>query len=188
MKNEEKVLDHDYDGIQELDNPLPRWWLLMFYATIVFAPLYIAYYHIGDGKGPDQSLAGDLDTVRGLQKSSAPPAENLDETALAALAADSGKMQVGHEIFELKCASCHGVKGEGGIGPNLTDTFWIHGDGSLSANYKTISTGVLEKGMPAWATMIKPEELNLVVAYVKTLEGTNPNNGKVPQGTEIKRN
>ena len=182
--NKPKILDHDYDGIQEEDNPLPRWWLLLFYACIVFAVIYTAHYSFGPGKNPNETLPQELEALAAQRKINTPPSEVPNEEIFALLTKDSAKMGVAHELFEAKCASCHGVKGEGGIGPNLTDNFWVHGDGSFATNHKVISEGVLDKGMPPWGAMLKPEELNLVVAYVKTLAGTNPANPKAPQGIE----
>lgn len=183
-KNEDKVLDHEYDGIQEFDNPLPNWWLATFYGAIVFSFLYVGYYHFGSGPAPEKELADEMAEIKTTQlqnKQSEPP---LTEADLLAVFNDSGRRNAGSILFKEKCSSCHGVQGEGLIGPNLTDKFWIHGDGSLLAIFKTVSEGVPEKGMPPWKALLKKDELQSVVAHVNGLKGTKPANPKAPQGTE----
>lgn len=185
---EEKLLDHDYDGIQELDNPLPRWWLWSFYASIVFAVLYIAHYHFGSGKNPEQEMHAELSAIKESQSAGAPAEAGPDEALLAKLLADKSGLEASGKLFGEKCASCHGAKGEGQIGPNLTDGYWIHGDGTLTSIFHTVADGVPEKGMPPWKAMLKPEEMYAVVAYVKHLDGSRPPNAKAPQGVEVKKN
>lgn len=181
----DKELDHDYDGIKEFDNPLPGWWLLTFYGAVVFAALYIAYYHFGPGPGPLEQLARDREA---MQKASqqAPSAAGDDDALFAAALASKEKLAAGAKVFQDRCVSCHAAGGAGSIGPNLTDKFWIHGDGSMPAIAKVVREGVLDKGMPPWGTMLKPEEVIDVVAFVKSLKGTNPPGAKAPQGNEVK--
>jgi cytochrome c oxidase cbb3-type subunit 3 len=185
-KPDGKPLDHEYDGIQELDNQLPRWWLILFYVTIVFGVFYIAHYHFGPGKHPAEELKSELAAIREHQRLNAPADTGPDEAMLTAILADKSKLEIGNKQFGEKCASCHGVKGEGLIGPNLTDRYWLHGNSTLPDIFKVVADGVPEKGMPPWKALLKPEELNAVVAYVKHLEGTNPPGAKEAQGTEIK--
>ena len=185
MENKEKLLDHDYDGIKELDNPLPGWWLATFYGTIVFAAIYFFYYHMGNGPGPKEELAKGLAEFETMSAASG-SGKGIDSDKLNAFFHDSGRIKDGGAVFQLRCASCHGVNAEGNIGPNLTDKFWIHGDGSLAAIAKVVTEGVGDKGMPPWGAILKPDELYSVVAYVKTLKGSNPANGKAPQGNEVK--
>ncbi len=184
-KSENELLDHNYDGIQEFDNPLPNWWLATFYGAILFSVCYVAYYHFGPGPSLDDELAFDLAQVRALKevnKSIAP----ITEEDLKAVFIDVEKKELGRKVFTEKCAACHGVQGEGQIGPNLTDAYWLHGNGSLLALLKTISEGVPEKGMPPWSTMLKPAEITAVTAFTKSLQGTYPANPKAQQGELIK--
>jgi cytochrome c oxidase cbb3-type subunit 3 len=184
-KDQDKVLDHNYDGIEEFDNPLPRWWLMTFYGAIVFSFFYVAHYHFGPGWSPEQELAAGLEKVQqaelASQKEDPPPTE---EYLLALLA--PAKKEEAKKIFLEKCASCHADDGGGQIGPNLTDKFWINGEGKILEILKVVSDGVPEKGMPPWKSMLKKEDLQLAVAYVHSLKGVKPKNPKEPQGAEAK--
>jgi len=187
MSNQkDKLLEHEYDGIRELDNPLPGWWLLTFYGAIVFAVLYFMFYHFGgNGKNPWDILAQDLEDVKMQQLTAAPKSSGPGKAVLQAALANPDIKKHGEQIYGAKCASCHGGRGEGSIGPNLTDNYWLH-KGEVSEIYHTIAEGVLDKGMPPWKTMLKPDELVAITAYVKSLQGTNPPNAKAPQGIEEK--
>ena len=177
-----KLLDHDYDDIRELDNPLPGWWLLTFYGTVVFAVGYYIYYTFAGGPNMDQELAESLQAVTAQVQQQQSQQAQQPQTDLAALAAKPEVLEKGRTEYAGKCMACHGAKGEGMIGPNLTDDFWIHGDGSLDAIKVTVQKGVLEKGMPAWEAAMSPGDLDAVVVFVRSLYGTNPPNAKAPQG------
>jgi len=172
-------LDHNYDGIQELDNPLPRWWVYLFVSTVIFGIGYLIYF-IGYSKTPAQELAAQM-------TANAPKADDTGQldTKLTAAFNDPAAVSAGKTIFVAKCAACHGPQGGGLIGPNLTDNSWIHGKGALTDIYKVVTKGVPEKGMLAWETTLKPEEIIQVVAYVKSLKGTNPSNPKPAEGTPV---
>jgi cytochrome c oxidase cbb3-type subunit 3 len=180
----DKLLDHEYDGIKELDNPLPGWWLATFYGAILFSILYVFHYHIGSGKTLEQEAQEHLEEIQAKAKLA--PSTGPTEEALLAVAQDPKLKNLGHEVYEAKCASCHMAKGEGSIGPNLTDAYWIHGDGGLVAIANVVAEGVPEKGMPPWKAMLKEQEYFAVVVYVHSLKGSNPPNAKGPQGVEIK--
>lgn len=185
-KEEGKIIEgHEYDGIQELDNPLPNWWLMTFYITIAFAVVYFIYYSLGPGPDLNQELQINMAKLQEKipQK---PQGPGLDEAKLAALAKDPGEIKKGEGVYKTRCASCHGDQGQGLIGPNLTDKFWIHGKGNLPEIAKVIKDGVSDKGMPPWGTLLKEDELLAVTAYVKSLKGTNPPGAKAPQGDEVK--
>jgi cytochrome c oxidase cbb3-type subunit 3 len=173
-----QLLDHDYDGIQELDNPLPGWWLVTFWGAIVFAFFYFAFYQLGGGPSLDDELKRDMAAIQAQFESSTKDRQGIDWEKLKS---DGTVVAAGKAQFEAKCSACHGVKGEGLIGPNLTDAYWIHG-GTGEAIHKVIMKGVLEKGMPAWEAQMKAEETDAVTVYVMTLIGTNPPNAKPPQG------
>lgn len=185
-KGEDEVLEHDYDGIQEFDNPLPNWWLATFYGAIIFSFFYVAYYHFGPGLSLDEELAADLAIVKAQEAAGRKNAPPVSDGELAAVFADPGKRAKGKQIYAEKCLACHGAAGEGQIGPNLTDAYWLHGSGALSSLLKVVSAGVPEKGMPPWEALLKPEELLAVVAHVKSLQGTNPGKAKPPQGELVK--
>jgi len=184
-KEIDKLLDHEYDGIQELDNPLPGWWLATFYGAIIFSFFYVGYYHIGPGPSTLEEVNAGLRKVAERKTANLSPSLGPDEATLLAALADPGKLAVGREQYMVKCASCHMAGGEGSIGPNLNDSYWIHGDGKIASIAKVIADGVPEKGMPPWKGMMSQDELVAVSAYVHTLKGLNPGKGKAPQGNEI---
>jgi cytochrome c oxidase cbb3-type subunit 3 len=182
-KQYDKLLDHEYDGIREQDNPLPGWWLATFYITIAFSAAYYLYYELGSGPSLVQELAQEqyADELAARAK---PVAAGPSDEDLVAASKDSALLAVGKDQFATKCASCHGDAGGGGIGPNLTDEYWIHG-GSAGQVYATIQKGVLDKGMPAWGALMTADELKAVVGFVVSLKGTNPPGAKAPQGDKI---
>ncbi len=180
--DQDRLLEHAYDGIQEYDNPLPRWWVWIFYGTIAFAVLY-AFEPTRTLRGPGR--------VKEYERQVAAAAERwpqgsgtVSAAALAALARDPKALDSGKAVFAANCTPCHGPDGGGIIGPNLTDAYWLHGN-SLPEIYKTVSEGVLAKGMPNWGKLIKPDQVKDVVVYVKSLEGTTPKNPKAPQGVLV---
>jgi cytochrome c oxidase cbb3-type subunit 3 len=180
-REQEVMLHHDYDGIRELDNNLPPWWLNMFYATIVFAGIYMYYYHFGGG-GPSSAEEYEMQMEEAKQQRAialAGQANRVDESNVTALT-ESSALGEGELIYKNSCAACHGQKGEGGIGPNMTDEYWIHG-GGIKDIFRTVKYGVPEKGMIAW-TQLSPSDMQKVSSYILTLKGTNPPNAKEPQG------
>jgi cytochrome c oxidase cbb3-type subunit 3 len=177
------LLDHAYDGIQEYDNPLPRWWLALFWATIIFTPLYILYFHFGGGMLAKERYDQEMIAFYDKQAEQLLALGEISEGTLVDLMADASMMNGGKKIFQAKCATCHGMFGEGGIGPNLADDYWIHG-GQLMDVYATVRDGVTAKGMLAWERQLRPAELMAVSSYVGTLLGTDPPNPKAPQGDQ----
>jgi len=177
-------LGHNYDGIRELDNRMPPWWLAMFYITIVWSVGYLLYYHVFD-KGPLQIAEYEADmAIAELQREEylKKAADKVNESTVVALMADAD-LAKGKQLYTVNCVACHGAGGEGGVGPNLTDNYWIHG-GGIKNIFKVIKYGVIEKGMISWQTQLKPSEMQQVASYILTLAGTNPTNAKEPQGTE----
>jgi mono/diheme cytochrome c family protein len=279
-KPKDPLLEHDYDGIQELDNDLPPWWLYLFYATIIWGIMYLLYFHvlaIGDSsyaeymkeidpewveshakkagsleyKTPFFSAAGDITPLSRMEEYEAAllesqsgkkrgdldagiedlgfedliiaamriaEPENLtklqntfpdiwdkaqsvakDETKGEMVAAtsvadesefamevltDEASLSAGGAIFEANCATCHGKFGEGGIGPNFTDEYFIHG-GSMKNTVKIIKQGVPAKGMISWRGILKDLQIQQVASYILKLQGTNPPNAKAPQGEKV---
>ncbi len=258
-KEKDVLLDHDYDGIKELDNDLPPWWVYLFYVTIVFAVVYLIYYHVADigdlpavelqkeynpnwekaNSGPFSAYQSPLKSVEGdltpylkeqfahyigpdvssdellmaaMQKAdadqlaklkedfpdlwekltsaegpvepAAAPAQTSAETVPAAeikALKDAESLAEGKAIFTKNCVSCHGAHGEGGIGPNMTDDYWLHGP-KMSQMVHTITVGVPAKGMIPWRGTLKEDQIIKVASYLRTLRGTNPPNAKAPQG------
>ena len=183
---DEPLFEHAYDGIQEYDNPMPRWWVLTFWATIVFAVVYALNVVpiIGEGKGWLGNFEDEMAAAEKKYAASRAPQEAPSDEALRALAADPAGLAAGKKVYMVNCFPCHGAAGEGGIGPNLTDDFWIHG-GRPGDIHHVISAGVLDKGMPAWAAVLKPEDVTGAAAFVVSVHGTNPANAKAPQGEKV---
>lgn len=176
------MLDHDYDGIRELDNNLPPWWKYGFYFTIVFACIYLINFHIlgtGDlqGKEYEKEMARAKAEVEEFMKNSA---NNVDESTVKVLT-DPTELATGKDLFISNCAACHGKLGEGSVGPNLTDAYWLHG-GSIQDIFKSIKYGWVEKGMKSWKEDLSPVQIAQVSSFIKSLAGTNPPNPKAPQG------
>jgi cytochrome c oxidase cbb3-type subunit 3 len=176
------LLDHEYDGIHEYDNPMPRWWLYIFYATILYSVLYMLNIPgIGIGRGRIASYERDVAEARERYGEAGAGAAGLGEPEVRAVLADPARLEAGRTVFMTNCMPCHKADGGGSIGPNLTDAYWIHGN-RIEDMLRTVSTGVLDKGMPAWSTVLKPDQVAAVVAYAVTLIGTNPPGAKGPQG------
>jgi cytochrome c oxidase cbb3-type subunit 3 len=184
--DEDYLLEHAYDGIQEYDNPLPRWWVWLFWATIVFTPLYILYYHFGPGPSIHEKYDATMVAFYDTQAEQLLALGEIDEHLLVGLMDDASMTGTGKKIYQEKCATCHGMFGEGGIGPNLTDQYWLHG-AQLEDVYRTIREGVVEKGMLAWERQLRPAQLLAVTAHVGTLLGSDPPNPKPPQGEAAER-
>ena len=180
-------LGHDYDGIRELDNHLPPWWKGLLYFSIVWGVIYMIMYHVSfslplSGEEYDNAVAKADEAKRAFLASQ--PAAVIDENALV-YDANAEYIAKGKTVFlSNNCQSCHREDGGGnGIGPNLTDTFWIHG-GSVKNIFSTVNKGVVEKGMPAWGKVMSPADVRNVTFYVMSMQGTNPPNAKAPQGVE----
>lgn len=171
--------NHDYDGIREFDNPLPRWWLLTFYGAVVFSVGYWFYYHtLAVGELPMVSYQNEIEAADKLE--AAREQNSLSEDQLVALARDRDLVQRGAAVFKQNCVACHGERGQGVIGPNLTDAYWLHGSKGKEI-FKVVSNGILEKGMPSWRPVLGASKVKEATAYVLSLKGRNEP-GKPPQG------
>jgi cytochrome c oxidase cbb3-type subunit 3 len=180
------LLEHEYDGIREYDNPLPRWWVWLFWGSFFFSLGYVVHYHLtGNGKSVLALYEEDARAAR-EQRAKESLKEAPTEAVLGKLMADEALMLDAKVTFVERCAACHAAEGQGLIGPNLTDESCIHGDGSLTATYEVVADGVPAKGMPAWELQLKPLELRKVVAFVVSLRGKNVP-GKTPEGSDCKR-
>ncbi|SMD31964.1 cytochrome c oxidase cbb3-type subunit 3 [Reichenbachiella faecimaris] len=177
-------LDHNYDGIRELDNHLPPWWKYMFYASIVFAVVYMFMYHI-NGSLPLQVQEYEIAMAEAqANKPNVEEGSSIDESNIV-FSDDPVVLASGKTVYDRNCVACHKAAGEGGIGPNLTDDYWLHG-GGIQDIYNTIKNGVPDKGMIAWGDVLSPSKMNDVSSYIHTLKGTNPDNAKAPQGDVYK--
>ena len=186
MSNDHKeplLLDHEYDGIQELDNNLPRWWVYLFYITIFYSAGYLVYYHVTH-TGDLQAAEYKNEMKIGEQLKSA--AMGKFESSIATLqpAKDFAVLENGKVVYNKYCAPCHRVDGGGLVGPNLTDDYWLHGN-SYADSVKIIWDGVPAKGMVTWKSVLKPDEINAVASYLYTLRGAKllmP--GKLPENQQ----
>jgi cytochrome c oxidase cbb3-type subunit 3 len=176
------LLDHDYDGIKELDNNLPPWWKYGFYFTIVFGFFYLIHYHVSrTGKlqlaeYQDELVLAEKQKEERMKAN----ADNVTEDNVTALSTPDVRRR-GEETFEKLCAACHRADGGGQVGPNLTDEYWLHG-GGIKNVFKTITYGVPNKGMISWQAQLSPKQIQEVASYILTLKGTNPPGPKEPQG------
>ncbi len=185
-KEADIMLDHNYDGIRELDNDLPPWWKYGFYVTIIFAVVYLVNHHIT--KTSDLQIAmyeKSMEEGRiAKEEFQKKDANNVTENTVK-LYTDKTHLDEAFSLFKDNCAVCHGKLGEGGVGPNLTDVYWIHG-GSLKDIFHTITNGWPDKGMKSWQADFSPLKIDELASYIKSLSGTNPPNGKAPQGDVYK--
>ena len=178
----EIILDHDYDGIKELDNNLPPWWLYAFYISIVFAAVYLLRFHVFNGENQFDELETELADAKLAIEAYKKTAKDLVDVNTVTLLTDASDLSAGKTTFETNCVACHMADGGGGIGPNLTDKYWILG-GDIKHVFKTVSEGGRSgKGMIAWKQQLKPAQIAQVASYVLSLQGTTPANPKEPQG------
>jgi len=181
LTTQAELRHHAFDGIQEYDNPLPTWWLVLFWLTIASAAFYLVYYHLGAGESVEGQYNRNMLIVSDMQMKEILKLGPITNQTLNGLKGDQNKMLAAQALFQSKCSPCHGMRGEGNIGPNLTDDFWLHG--ALPTQiYTTVMEGVPAKGMLSWKTQLPIAQILTVAAYVDTLKGTNPPNPKAPQG------
>ncbi|MFZ5554334.1 MAG: cbb3-type cytochrome c oxidase N-terminal domain-containing protein [Bacteroidota bacterium] len=181
-KEKDILLDHNYDGIRELDNSLPPWWKYMFYATCIWGLIYLIHYHLlKTGSLQLQEYENEMaEGQRQVEEYNKRAANNVDENSVTMLT-DETSLNEGKNIYTEFCVACHGNSGEGGIGPNLTDDYWIHG-GSVKDVFKSVKYGWPEKGMKSWQQELNPKKIHQVTSYILSLRGTNPSGAKAPQG------
>jgi cytochrome c oxidase cbb3-type subunit 3 len=176
------VIDHAYDGIKELNNPVPAWFNFLFFGTMIFAAGYLFYYHIGgygdlqDKEYENEMAKAQVQKAAYLEKS----ANTIDENSVK-LDNTPEVLADGKTIFNTNCVVCHGDKAQGIIGPNLTDDYWLHG-GGINNVFKTIKYGVPEKGMISWEKNLNPKQISAVANFILSLKGSNPAGAKAPQG------
>lgn len=180
------MMEHTYDGIAELDNPTPPWFMALFYGTIGFGLVYLLVFHVFG--------AGDLQTAEYTREVALADAAreayirkvagSINENTVVQVA-DAKSLDAGKALFAQYCVACHGAQAQGGVGPNLTDAYWLHG-GSMKAVFHTITEGVPEKGMLSWKKQLNPLQVQQVASFILSLQGSNPPGAKAPQGTPEK--
>jgi cytochrome c oxidase cbb3-type subunit 3 len=188
--SEEKnlVMEHSFDGITELDNPTPAWFMVLFYGTIIFGVVYLFSYHVaGWGKLQEEEYAAELtqaenDRIALLQKPGTVAKINENNVEQSK---EPSVLLAGATTFKTACTPCHGEHAEGTVGPNLTDEYWLHG-GTVKDVFKTIKYGVAEKGMIAWEKTMSAKQISELTSYILSLQGSRPAGAKAPQGEKLK--
>lgn len=182
--SEEKdlLMEHEFDGIAELDNPTPSWFMWLFYASIFFAAAYLLNYHVFHwGKLQDEEYVIEMKEAAAAKEAYlATVANKIDENTVK-VETDPAIISAGAKVFSTNCVACHGDKGQGIVGPNLTDDYWLHG-GKVNSVFKTIKYGVPDKGMISWEKTLTPKQISEVANFILSLKGTNPPGAKEAQG------
>ena len=182
VSEDQLLLEHDYDGIKELDNNLPPWWVYLFYASIGFGVVYMVRFEILGADDQEMELAKEIAQAKievAEYMKTAP--DMMDEKTVTVLT-DPADLAVGKEIYTTNCAACHRADAGGQIGPNLTDDEWILGGGIKNIFHTLVNGGRDGKGMIAWKGTLKPKEMQKVASYITSLKGSNPVDAKAPEG------
>ena len=175
------VIDHAYDGIHELNNPVPTWFNVLFYGTMIFAAGYLFYYHVAGGERQDTEYEKEMAMAKVEKKAFlAKAGDAIDETSVK-IDITPAVLEEGKSIYTTNCQVCHGDKLQGVIGPDLVDDYWLHG-GGINNIFKTIKYGVPEKGMVSWEKTLTPKQISAVANYIHSLKGSNPPGAKEHQG------
>ena len=182
----ELIMHHNYDGIQELDNVLPPWWVYLFYGTIAFSLIYLVRYHVLDYDNQTAEFEKEMAEAKIQVEEYKKTAPDLMDKDKVTLLTDAESINAGKAIFQTNCIACHKADGGGTIGPNLTDKYWINGGGIKNVFNTIMEGGRAGKGMIAWKDQIKPSEIQKIASYVLSLQGTNPAGAKAPEGDEWK--
>ena len=181
-KEDTILMDHDYDGIRELNNHLPPWWKALFYLTMIWGVFYLLVYHVFDWLPlSDEEYRIELISAEDEEKMVQFELGSGSDENYAVLVEDAQSLARGADIFRMHCEVCHAEDGGGGIGPNMTDNYWIHG-GSVNNIYRVIKYGIPAKGMISWQNQLNPSDIRNVASYILSLKGTSPANPKEPQG------
>lgn len=178
------LLDHSYDGIQELNHPLPRWWNFLFYVAIYFGVAYWLFYSVLDAPNLRDEFKKEMGVIQKIKLDY----EKLTGAFKPEVFAEWDKPETlarAQQVFEDNCLACHAENGRGDIGPNLTDNYWLLTKGTPETNYKIVYYGSEENGMPAWGEVLSTDEIYLALVYVKSIHNTFHPEGKEPQGEKI---
>lgn len=183
LNDDNMIEGYEYDGITELDNPCPDWLMYIFYFTAFLAVFFLGYHFGSNSK--NEILESYMKKLQNAQPTTVEQVPEVGESELVALLQEPAELTSGEEIFKEKCALCHGEFGEGLIGPNLIDNYWLHGKGKISDIATTIRSGIPDKGMAVWKDRIPEENILQIAAYIKSLKGIQVENAKEPQGKLI---
>lgn len=182
------VLDHDYDGIHELNHPLPNWWVGIWVISIIFSVPYFMYFHVAGGDGLRATYEKDLAKIKEIKAEQAKLLGDFKLASYEAWTKNNDALGIGKQVYVENCLTCHAEGGGGDIGPNLTDKYWLNvKDRTPSELYRVVNKGVEENGMPAWGEILSQEDMYAAVAYVISLKGTTPPKAKEPQGENIEK-
>jgi cytochrome c oxidase cbb3-type subunit 3 len=185
VEEEESImLDHNYDGIKELDNHLPPWWKWLFYVTIVWGVIYLFVYHVFDAQPlMEEEYEIAMEDARLAKEAMLASSESIIDESTVEFSDAPDVLANGKKLYNIHCVACHSPEGQGGIGPNFTDNYWIHG-GSINDVFRTIKYGVPAKGMISWQSMLSPSDMKDVASYILTFVGTTPQNPPAPKPPE----
>ena len=176
------LLEHDYDGIKELDNNLPPWWVYLFYASILFGVVYMVQYEVLGADNQEMELTKEVAQAKiDIAEYMKTAPDMMDEKSVTLLT-DPADLAAGKEIYITNCAACHRADAGGQIGPNLTDDKWILGGGIKNVFHTLVNGGRDGKGMISWKGTLKPKEMQKVASYILSLKGSNPPDAKAPEG------
>lgn len=183
LDNEDQLLlDHDYDGIKELDNNLPPWWVYLFYACIIFGVVYMVRFEVLGADNQEMELKKEVAQAKIDIAEYMKTAPDMMDEKTVTLLTDPADLAAGKEIFTTNCAACHRADAGGQIGPNLTDDKWILGGGIKNVFHTLVNGGRDGKGMISWKGTLKPKEMQKVASYILSLKGSNPPDAKAPEG------
>lgn len=182
--DDELIAGHEYDGIREYDNPVPGWLSLLFVGTIVWSLFYMVAAGLDLVAPYEETYEENLEAIRHKQMQAAAQKPDVTRSTILGALDSEKRVEQGEKVFKNNCAVCHGENGGGKDGPNLTDDYWLHG-GKLMAIYKTVRDGVDGKGMPAWGPQLSTKELESVVAYIRSIRGSEPDGAKEPEGEKF---
>ncbi|WP_426094678.1 cbb3-type cytochrome c oxidase N-terminal domain-containing protein [Flavobacterium sp. DSR2-3-3] len=176
------LLDHDYDGIKELDNNLPPWWVYLFYASIVFGIVYMVRFEVLGADNQEMELKKEVAQAKIDIAEYMKTAPDMMDEKTVTLLTDPADLAAGKEIYTTNCAACHRADAGGQIGPNLTDDKWILGGGIKNVFHTLVNGGRDGKGMISWKGTLKPKEMQKVASYILSLKGSNPPDAKAAEG------
>ena len=182
VSEDQLLLEHDYDGIKELDNNLPPWWVYLFYASIIFGVVYMVRYEVLGADNQEMELQKEIAQAKIDVAEYMKTAPDMMDEKTVTLLTDPADLAVGKELYTTNCAACHRADGGGQIGPNLTDEEWILGGGVKNIFHTLVNGGRDGKGMIAWKGTLKPKEMQKVASYIVSLKGSNPADAKAPEG------